>query len=377
MMKIRPIIIITLIISGCAAFFIGGHLLYTTFFSVLIMVTIAFVYIIVIQNILTVTVEKYSEVCYTGDTVTHSIAFDSPIPVINMHISKISHNEILHEMNGEITLAEYFQFKHTINYIQRGIYETGHFRITIQDFFSFIEVTFEVNTLSTLKVYPSLYPVFDTRFTGKDIFIEKQTSEVLREDSYESSHNVLYKKGDPIKKINWKVSAKFNELYVRKNENISGYGITLLINPPHILPGTKDEKINEELLYDIACSFAYNAVMSDKAVSIYFISESGTHIEITTIADFITFHEFTLGFYETSLENSSEQIIDFCRTYRGTNDLYVITVDEDRNLTQFIDINENHHLYQIVINEKQENLSYKLLATEQVIDLNNRFRNAV
>lgn len=100
----------------------------------------------------------------------------------------------------------------------RGYYKVGRLEIKIRDFLNFFESTIVFNKDINLTVYPRIHEINSMKLPSFEYFGTFRVPHNTHED-YTSIKNIRqYVEGDNVKKIHWKVSARFNDFYVKDYE---------------------------------------------------------------------------------------------------------------------------------------------------------------
>ncbi|MFB0918538.1 MAG: DUF58 domain-containing protein [Clostridiaceae bacterium] len=129
----------------------------------------------------------------------------------------------------------------------RGIVKTGKIELLISDVLN-ISKTLKVLSPEKIKVYPH---VLDKR-ADKMIYDTLGEGNLFRTYSKENPYVIRemrkYRTGDNIRKINWKVSAKLNELYIRKGETTEEKDILIVLDMHEYLLNMDQEGLFENAL---------------------------------------------------------------------------------------------------------------------------------
>jgi hypothetical protein len=112
----------------------------------------------------------------------------------------------------------------------RGIYDLGKTNLIFRDFFNVFSICKFINEDITIKVYPKIYTINEELIRGGSVFQNIRNQKSSYEDIYTISDVRKYRNGDNIKHINWKVSAKHGELYVKNFDSISGEDYYVFLN---------------------------------------------------------------------------------------------------------------------------------------------------
>jgi len=142
----------------------------------------------------------------------------------------------------------------------KGVYTVGVDKIVITDFFDMFKYTVKIKTNENLYVMPCVrdYNLFED--DGINEHASKETKVNLTENRNVISDLREYKYGDTLNKINWKATAKFNDVIVNNYENQFSPKYFIYIG------GATGENIDEELVFDdFSCEIAITII--DKIIS--------------------------------------------------------------------------------------------------------------
>lgn len=137
----------------------------------------------------------------------------------------------------------------------RGIVKTGKIKLLISDV---LNISSSIKELypDKIKVYPH---VLDKR-ADKMIYDTLGEGNLFRTYSKENPYVIRemrkYRTGDNIRKINWKVSAKLNELYIRKGETTEEKDILIVLDMHEKLLGMDQDGVFENALVTDALSLS-------------------------------------------------------------------------------------------------------------------------
>ncbi len=140
---------------------------------------------------------------------------------------------------------------------KRGIYEFTRLNYDLKDFFQIYTISKKVEKAS-IHVYPRLLDHLTQEYlkgVGNEGVSYRKSS---LEDPYVTKEMRRYAPGDSLKRINWKVSAKQGELYVRMGEQSRGIDYLLVIDMNESIYRQDDEGLLEENLISLALSVSRN-----------------------------------------------------------------------------------------------------------------------
>lgn len=199
----------------------GGNIVYCLLYAVLLLPVCSFLYTYVVfrrflvyQDIPTRITEKYSVIPYSLMLENKDyFSYNNIRFICNESLAQLSQEMkigTLH-MNPKTAEAKYGSIK----CLYRGTYYVGIEGIEVTDYFGLCKVTYDFPSKVRLTVRPRVLPlnqlkVAENAKDAKRNFYTTQLDTVLGNDMRQ------YQQGDFVRHINWKVSARYRELYVRK-----------------------------------------------------------------------------------------------------------------------------------------------------------------
>ncbi|OHD61915.1 MAG: hypothetical protein A2014_01720 [Spirochaetes bacterium GWF1_49_6] len=113
---------------------------------------------------------------------------------------------------------------------KRGKYHVGPTRVKFSDFMGMNSFTLEYDTVKDIIVFPNIYIVANMPFKSLQPYGSIRNNLRIFEDPTMIVGLKEYQYGDEIKKINWKVSAKYDKLYINTYQPAISAGSVLILN---------------------------------------------------------------------------------------------------------------------------------------------------
>lgn len=165
-----------------------------------------------------------------------------------------------------------YAFELQCNY--RGNYEIGIDSVEIEDFFGLIKLRYNVGEPKHVTVYPKI--VYLEKFHLRTDFMSEVHSmlNTRDEDMTTISEIRKYQYGDSMKRIHWKLTARTQELMVRKFQSTSETNTLLLLDlrKNHYSPG--ENIMLEDKLIEAVVAVLYYCLNKWIPVELVFFSES-------------------------------------------------------------------------------------------------------
>lgn len=244
-MKIDFRFIIGFLISIVLYYTIGGIVFTSLYFIFLSMFVLALLSILIfsfkVSGKLTAMKDRY-EVFETAklnlQIFNDSRLFLSFVTAINDY-TEIETRSVNSKSKAQVMFNFYFP--------KRGIYEFDHLSIEIRDFFNIFTIHKSL-LKENVRVYPKTRILKPAEFeVGVGNEGVRQSSSPI-EDPYVTREMRRYQTGDSLKRINWKVSAKHGQLYVRLGERSKGIDYLLIIDMNESIYKLDEDGAKEEML---------------------------------------------------------------------------------------------------------------------------------
>lgn len=132
---------------------------------------------------------------------------------------------------AEATIGGDTSFSYEVTYQNRGKQEIGPLRARVTDLFGFVDRTFEFDRIDTITVYPPVQPVSPRLRTALDQ-LSKSAEGQQRE---EFARLREYNRGDSLRDVHWKTSAKRPEddLAVKEFTSEEAFGEFMIAAQTH------------------------------------------------------------------------------------------------------------------------------------------------
>ena len=215
---------------------------------------------------------------------------------------------------------------------------------------------------------------------GKDVFRDSIDFKGNNEDQFTIRDVREYRQGDSLKKIHWKLSARYGELYVKNFENISGEQTVIFVdlnkkNNDYDIYGIYEEKV-----VDIAISLINMMRKKDIGTKVYVNSKQPREFNILCKEDFNELLEYFVNQESDSELDFSEYIQNNYYKIHRVNKLLAVTSKIDEKVAyNIISIKNSGYsiaLYHSVEEKKDIGISEELkirgiecLGFQQLINL--------
>lgn len=269
----------------------GGDLPYALFYVFFIALIASIIYSFVVYKGADVKVLSDVDKCTVGDEVDFTIVAqnNSIFPWFFTHIYNFFLNSELSKYEGNHVTVPPVDNKRILKKIQlhkRGIYDVGESLITIIDVFKIISIEKKVSHEKMIKVYPRIYNLARVITEGAEDS-EKMTRGIKGLDEKITTKDIRkYVRGDSLNRIHWKLSAKYEGLYVRNFESSSGKLATVVLDlNEDVIKKSNIENVEEDMI-DFSVSLAKYLIDSKTKSKFIVNSEEEKIIEIKENKDF-------------------------------------------------------------------------------------------
>lgn len=260
-MKVDLKFIVLLLFILLLNYWIGG-VVFTSLYAIFLSMVIIALFLIVIHSSmvkseLSVVKKRYE----AHDTVELNVLIynDSPFFLSEVTIYDDYREIETRSIKGKSKVQTPYPFY----FKKRGVYEFNRVNYDLKDLFQIFTIKKKVKKAS-INVYPRLLSDLEEDFLkgvgNEGISMSKSSLE----DPYVTKEMRRYAPGDSLKRINWKVSAKQGELYVRLGEQSKGIDYLLVIDMNQSIYSLDDEGILEENLISLALSVSRELLKENK-----------------------------------------------------------------------------------------------------------------
>lgn len=316
-MIVRRLVLLGLwILSLVTISYFGGPVSYGFFFAVTMVPLVSVAYLIAcavgvkIHQTLasrTVTVDEGVDYFFVLNNET---VFSFPCVTVEFYSDNFTIEKMSNDMNYELLPGEKYQFNTTLSCKYRGEYPVGVKAIIVTDGLKLFRWKYKVrsnlNAIVNPKIVnvPSLRSISDiSAVSGKDMPGGQDTPDAVVRD---------YVKGDPLKKIHWKASAKTDSLKVCKYFDEEEQGIYIYCDNKRCYKEISRNLISENKILETYLAVASFFCNNKRNTVVFDLNGSR---EIRGPRDFTIFYEeiCSLYFSDDSDEGKRlEQFTDEC-----------------------------------------------------------------
>ena len=247
-----------------------------------------------------------------------------------------------------ISLEENTWITMDIKFYSRGVYNFGALTLKMMDLFGIFECNKTIDCNIKVKVYPKIYNIKKIPSGGRDIYQESKDTNSANEDMFSIKDVRKYKRGDSLKRIHWKVTAKHGELYVRESDTISGEEFSVFVDMGKYNINLDRYGEVEESIIDFFVSITNYIVLKGIKTIAYMNTHNAMHFDIASKGDFNSLLEYLI-FQKSDGGTGLSELIDenLHKLYR-INKIGVVAGKIDEKLMECI-IRVKNSGYNIVV----------------------------
>lgn len=330
MIKINKKTVIFILLSFTFAYFEGGYFPYVIFYSFFIPSILSFIVLAIQYRNVNIDVKFDRDIINRKEEVrlTHIIRNYNILPISYVELK----NKILYSLeplyNGEVfnmKIDENKRTNRTVKFLYRGIYDFGDINLTFKDYLYIFTLNKKMRKNFKVRVYPRIQDICNLSFPAEEFVKSISNNKGLMQEDYSVADIRKYVIGDSLKKIHWKLSAKYGELYVKKFDAFQGeeYNIFLNMNKEDYF--TEGGKEKEEELIE-GCISIINFVLNNNIKSgIHIHNNENMSMYINTKEDFASLMEYFLLHESKGEEKFSSFLIDNLKKVRNNNTIIIFT----------------------------------------------------
>ena len=289
-MKRKWIIIVLLIIAtGAFASNYGGSVPYILFYFSILLPLSSLVYIVYVVTHFKYYQEVGARTIVKGEPsdFIFSLCNEDKFMYSSIKVKFLSgKSKILNkslEREYSVLPHETQKVKTKICCFYRGEYYVGAEKFLISDYLNFFHYEYKVDSMLKVMVMPRLINMHHDNFILED----EDEKKSINKKGMDELDNFLskYVKGDSLKQINFKVSAKTGILYKRPYKSIEKGGILVAVDLSAVT--NKDKKIAiEDAIIEESLSIINYCFMKNIKVTVLFCQDSIISYDVNNTSDF-------------------------------------------------------------------------------------------
>jgi len=297
-MKLNRILYIAMLITAFIfVYSYGGKVPYMLFYTVLILPVVSFFHMVTCYFLVKYEQDLDSDSVIKGDKVAFSLHIINRsffiLPYISIRFWEAGVGVIHQAEIKNIALQPFGkrEFKFEYIYKYKGCFNIGVSEIEVQDFLGIFKLVRRNKRPLLITVYPRRIDIdsfaLNTNYSFGDIlnFIG------IHEDTSTIKEINKYSYGDSLKKVHWKLTAKTNELMVKKYENYASASAVYIIDLKNNSFSKEDNAIIEDKHIETAIAVLKRLIYDCAYVNLVYTTEKITNIQCKSTSDFDNVYE--------------------------------------------------------------------------------------
>lgn len=176
----------------------------------------------------------------------------------------------LFSRNTSLRWYEQATWRYRVRCLHRGYHKVGPATLTSGDLFGLFRSSRRFESFDRLLVYPRVFALSRLRLPSRQPFGELKGAERIFEDPMRSAGTREYRPSDPLKRIDWKASARRMSLQVRVFEPTTTFQLIIFLNVstlPYSWQGFQPDRL--EAVVSTAASMATFGIDRGYSVGLY------------------------------------------------------------------------------------------------------------
>ncbi len=288
----RIIYLCLLFLSIIFVYFYGGKVPYMLFFTALMLPILSFTYTIVIYFRFKFFQEIDKKFIIKGDNINYIFMISNediffyPYMRITFFGTESIFAKQFETRNLSLPPLDKKTFTFNLSCKYSGNYEIGVDKIEIEDFLGILRLTYKVPFPLSITVYPRV--IILDRFRLKTDFVSESYS--VLNSKYEDIGALQdirkYEYGDSLKKVHWKLTAKLNEIMIRKFQSATEASAIVLLDLKKNNYSFEQNTIIEDMLIESTISVIHYCLYSWIPVNFIYYTNKITDIRANTPFEF-------------------------------------------------------------------------------------------
>ena len=345
--------LLLLVMSYVFAYLFNLNENYILLYMLLLVPIADFIYFILVKNKCEVQIISEKEVITRGEENKYSLIIENKgnitIPFVDYSVN------INNKFSSNKTISKRVAVDSSKSFINTFFLTSEHIglaniivpQIGVSSIFGFFDKRYQINkeiNTTILPDYKEISNVYQALEIGGGLDLEDEVnrSAFQGEPGYEYKD---YIEGDPLNRVNWKLSSKQNKLMIRKS--ISGSKLTKSILLDYGVEDNKEMLDSIDLITETYLSLVLALVKREYEVEVILKNEAYKEVYMENEQD-VEEMRIELGKYKFST-NNEERFADIDVDKRMASDFIVVTIKKDECLRRFVNRLEEKGIEVLVI----------------------------
>lgn len=299
MLRNRLIFLFLALAAGTFSSFYGGAS-YLLLFVILILPLVSFLYLVYVFLTLRISQDAEERILYKGGETPYCFSLVNERKIIYSGV-QVDFKSGLFEVEGLEQVRNYsllpkdrIDRKARIRCLYRGTYAVGVDSVTVTDFLNLFQLKRKIDSPVQVQVLPRVIRLNKLAAAPLDDDAKTLPFSLVRMQDQPDVESRAYTAGDGLKMVNWKLSAKQQELVVRKYVDAPKTKILLILDLAEIRADSFTKIAAEDQIIEAALAIADYFVRRRTPVEVFY-SENGpkaTSMKLQNQASFDRFFRF-------------------------------------------------------------------------------------
>ena len=290
--------IIMLVVFGALGFAVGSSdytmtlIGWMPFFMLVVGIILAGIYILILRNRVVFDEALSIGECQRDSDVVFTATFKNKTPLlVNRMTARFFIADMFDNIANEsatsmsLTPFEEYGLSFSTRFEHIGTYKAGLRDVRVSDFLGLFAYTIENNAKREVEVTPRIIELEGIRFSNEAMDEQTKAAKSVLADSMEYAYSREYERGDPLKTIHWKLSARTGTYMTRLYEVYTNPSVLVVMD----FYGPSNEARELMSMFDAVVESAYSiARFAEKQgmdVTIAYIDKFGAETYITEFDD--------------------------------------------------------------------------------------------
>jgi uncharacterized protein (DUF58 family) len=290
--------IIALISAVVFASFYGGLLPFLLLYAVLLLIPVSIIYIVLNYRFLSVYQELDSHRIVKGESHDFTVSLDNTgiLPIHDMkmilHSDRCDFDAIRDKAKISLKAKQSVKLKAKAVCLYGGAYDVGLKSVGFSDPFGIIGIELNVPYTFRAVVAPKITEIAGTYMDIENLRNSIGMKSTVNNEEIPGNDMRLYVPGDPIRSINWKVSARLDKYVVRIPDRMDTRRITLILEPVNMSAVVQDTEFlrRRDYFLEFCVSAAWYFASRGLPVKIVYPSGKITEKQIDSHESFREFY---------------------------------------------------------------------------------------
>lgn len=345
--------LLLLVMSYVFAYLFNLNENYILLYMLLLVPIADFIYFILVKNKCEVQIISEKEVITRGEENKYSLIIENKgnitIPFVDYSVN------INNKFSSNKTISKRVAVDSSKSFINTFFLTSEHIglaniivpQISVSSIFGFFDKRYQINkeiNTTILPDYKEISNVYQALEIGGGLDLEDEVnrSAFQGEPGYEYKD---YIEGDPLNRVNWKLSSKQNKLMIRKS--ISGSKLTKSILLDYGVEDNKEMLDSIDLITETYLSLVLALVKREYEVEVILKNEAYKEVYMENEQD-VEEMRIEVGKYKFST-NNEERFADIDVDKLMASDFIVVTIKKDECLRRFVNRLEEKGIEVLVI----------------------------